>query len=169
MISSARNVSRDYNLSGRKTVQGQLLDNCFEKNIKNQHEKLLNRADMYGLHFQGDGAKINNTALLNILDRGGYLPVSVKNIMDCTGHITGGHNKDAKFVAGVFFDPMNDLDPEKRIVYLHMFYGSSVCRKAKNILKVVYPIMSCISVADHTYHNVFKGWVSIEEITRLCR
>ena len=33
---------------------------------------------------------------------GGYLPVLVPNIVDCTGHITGVHNKDAKFVAESF-------------------------------------------------------------------
>ena len=146
-----------------------MLDNCFENHIKNQREKLLNRADIYGLHFQGDGAKIKYTPLLNILIWGGYLPVSVQSITDCTGNITCGHKKDANFFAESLFDPTNKLDTQKKLVDLHMFYGSSVCRKAKNILKVVYPIMSCIAVADHTYHNVFKGWVYIEEITRLCR
>ena len=42
---------------------------------------------------------------------GFHLPVSVQNIVDCTGHITGGHKKGDKFVAESFFDPMNDLDP----------------------------------------------------------
>ena len=64
--------------------------------------------------------------------------MSVQNIVDCTGHITGGHNKDAKFVADIFFDPMNDLDTEKKLVNLHMFGGASVCRKGKTILEVVY-------------------------------
>ena len=121
----------------------------FENNIKNQHEKLLNRADIYGLNFKSDGAKIKDTALLNILDGGVYLPVSVKNIMDCTGHITGGHKKDAKFVAGVFFDPMNDFYPEKEIVDLHMFDGASVCRKAQKNIEgcLSYAIMYCCSRA----------------------
>ena len=35
MISAARNVSRDYNLPGRETVQGPLFDNCFEDHTKN--------------------------------------------------------------------------------------------------------------------------------------
>ena len=51
--------------------------------------------------------------------------------MDCTGHITGDHKKDAKCVAESFFDPMNDLDPENKLVDLHMFDGTSVCRKAQ--------------------------------------
>ena len=46
--------------------------------------------------------------------------------MNCTGHITGGHNKDAKFVAESFFDPINYLDPEKKLLDLHMFDGASV-------------------------------------------
>ena len=107
-------------------MQGPLLDNIFYNHIKNQCDKLLEGADIYGLRFQGDGETINDTPLLNILDGGGYLPVSVKNIMDCTGHITVGHKKDAKFVAESFFDPMNDLNPEKKLVDLRMFDGASV-------------------------------------------
>ena len=42
---------------------------------------------------------------------GVYLPVSVQNIVYCTGHITGGHKKDAIFFAESFFDTMNELDP----------------------------------------------------------
>ena len=52
-----------------------LLDNCFDNHIKNQREKLLNGADIYGIHFQGDGAKIKETPLLNIFAGGVYLHV----------------------------------------------------------------------------------------------
>ena len=103
-----------------------MLDNWFENHIKNQREKLLKGAYIYGHRFQGDGATIKDTPLLNILDTGCYLHVSVQNIVYCTGHITGGHKKDAKFVAGVFFGPINNLDPEKKIMDLHMFDGASV-------------------------------------------
>ena len=60
-----------------------------------------------------------------------HLPASVQNIVDCTGHITCGHKKDAKFVAENLFDPMNDLYPENKIVDLDTFDGVSVWRKAK--------------------------------------
>ena len=73
------------------------------------------------------------------------------------------------FFVKSLFDSMNDLDPEKKLVDLHMFDGSSVCRNAKNILKVVYPMMSCIVGSEHTCHNIFKGCAYIEEITKLCR
>ena len=102
-------------------MQGTLFDNSFENNIKKQRENLLNVADIYGLHFQGGGAIIKDTLLLNILDVGDHLPVSVQNIVDCTGHITGGHKKDAKNISESFFDPMNDLDPDKKLVELIMF------------------------------------------------
>ena len=49
--------------------------------------------------------------------------------VDFTGQITGGHKKDAKFSAESFFDLMNYFDPEKKLVDLHMFDGTSVCRK----------------------------------------
>ena len=59
--------------------------------------------------------------------------MSDQNIFDCTGNITGGHKKDAKFIAESFFDPTNDLYPQKKRVDLHMFDGASVCRKAKHL------------------------------------
>ena len=73
-----------------------------------------------------------------------------------------GHKKDAQFVPENFFDPTNGLDPEKKLVHLHMLDGSSVCRKDQNIFKVVYTMQSCIFGVDHTFHNVFKGWAYIE-------
>ena len=64
--------------------------------------------------------------------------------MDCTGHITVGHKKYAKFVAESFFDPINDFDPEKKLVNLHMCDGSSVCRKEKTIEGCLfYVVMYC--------------------------
>ena len=38
-------------------------------------------ADIYGLHSQGDGAKIKDTPLLNILTGGVYIHVSVQKIV----------------------------------------------------------------------------------------
>ena len=168
MISAARKISRDYKNPGRETLKRPLIDNCFENHIKNQRNKLLNWEDIYGLHFQGDGATIKDTPPLNILAGGVYLPVSVQKIVDCTCNIIGGHKKDAKFVAYSFFYPMNYLDPENKLVDLHMFDGASMFRKYQKILKVVYPMMSYIFGADNTYHNVFKEWASIEKITKLC-
>ena len=129
----------------------------FQNHIKNQHDKLLNGTDIYGLYFQGGVAIINYTLLLNILAEGVHIPVLVQNILDCTGHITGGHKKNAKFLAGGFFDTMNFPDPEKKLLDLYMFNGDSVCRKAQKVFKVVYPMLLCILGADHTFHNVFKG------------
>ena len=57
--------------------------------------------------------------------------MSVQNIVDCIGNIPGGHKKYDKFVSDSYFDTMNDLDPEKKLVDLHMFDGASICRKAK--------------------------------------
>ena len=57
--------------------------------------------------------------------------MSVQNIVYCTGHITGGRKKGAKFVAESFFDPMIDLYQEKELVDLHVFDGASVCIKAQ--------------------------------------
>ena len=70
--------------------------------------------------------------------------------MDFIGHITGGHKKNANFSVEVLFDPMNNLDPEKKLVDLHMLDRVSVCIKAQNILKVVYHMLSSIFGQEHT-------------------
>ena len=88
--------------------------------------------------------------------------------MDCTDHVTGEHKKDADCFAETFFDTMDDLDAENKPVDVHIFDGASVCRKAQKILKVVYPMLSFIFRGEHTCHNVFQEWESIEEINKLC-
>ena len=102
-------------------MQGPFLDICFKNNTKNQRGNLLNGEYIYGLHFQRDGVRIKDKLFVYILAGRVYLPMSVQGILDCTGHTIGGQNKDAKFVAESFFDPMNKLDPEKKLVDLHMF------------------------------------------------
>ena len=62
---------------------------------------------------------------------GGFLSVSVQNILYCIDHITGGHQKYANFFVESFFDITNDLDPDKKHVDLHMFDGARVCRMSK--------------------------------------
>ena len=129
----------------------------------------MNGADIYGLHFQGDGAKIKYTPLLNILTVGFHLTVSVQKIVDCKGHITGSHNKDANCFEESFFDPMNDLHLWKKTV-AYISSMEPVCTETQNkTFKVVYPMLSFIVGAEHTFHNVFKGWESIEEKSKLCR
>ena len=74
--------------------------------------------------------------------------MSVQNIADCIGHIIGGQNKDDNCFAETLFDPMNYLDPEKKLVDLHIFDGASVCRKDKNIESFLsYALMYCWSRA----------------------
>ena len=39
--------------------------------------------------------------------------------------------------------------------------------KGSKILKVVYPMLSCIVVEEHTCHSFLKRWAYTEEITKL--
>ena len=56
-----------------------------------------------------------------------------QNIVDFTGHITGGYKKYAKFVVESFFDPMNDLDPEKKFLIYICFMKPVCVERLKNI------------------------------------
>ena len=61
-------------------MQGPFLDRYFDNHIKKQREKLLNRSGIYVLHFQGYGATMKDTYLLNILDGWVNLPLSMKKL-----------------------------------------------------------------------------------------
>ena len=74
--------------------------------------------------------------------------MSLQKIVECTDQITGVHKKDAKCFAESFFDPTNDLYPEKKLVDLHMFVGASVCIKVKeNGGCLYYAVIYCWSKA----------------------
>ena len=53
------------------------------------------RADIFGLLFLGDGAKVSRCPLLNILASAKNIPVAVLEIFDCQGHLARGNKKDA--------------------------------------------------------------------------
>ena len=56
-------------------------------------------ADIFGLLFLGDGAKISRCPLLNILYSGTNIPVSVLEIVDFQGHLSDGNkNTEHSFV-----------------------------------------------------------------------
>ena len=57
----------------------------------------------------------------------------------------------------------------RRNLWIYICLMEPVCAKSLKTLKFIYPILSYIVVAQHTCHNVFKGWASIEKINKLCR
>ena len=128
----------NYKLPERDTVWGLLLDNYFENNIKNQREKLLNRADIYGLHFQSDGATIKDMPILNILS-GGFTYLYQSKILWAVQVTSQAVTRIMQFFAEVFFDPMNEHDPEEKLMELHIFDWVSVCIKAQKYLRLSIP------------------------------
>ena len=60
-------------------------------------------AEIFGLFFLGDGAKIPRCPLLNILDSVKNIPVAVLEIVDCQGHLADGNKKDGTFICNQFF------------------------------------------------------------------
>ena len=77
-----------------------LLDKFFENHTKNQREKLLTGQTYMEFIFKVMVQQSRaNPSLVSCLGGGVHLSVSVHTIVDCAGNITGGYNKDAKFVA----------------------------------------------------------------------
>ena len=164
MIMHARNISSDFKFPGREKIRGPLLTACHDRHMLTVKEKLLNEAHIYGNHAQGDGANIG-VPLVNVLMGGVHLPVAVVKILDCRDHMLGGNKKDASFLAKEFIGPMLDLDPKKEYFDLQIFDGASVCKKAQRIMSVQWPRLTCITGAEHTLHNIFKGIGKLSEIS----
>ena len=82
--------------------------------------------------------------------------------MNSTVHTTGGHKKDANCIVEIFFDSMNELKPEKKLVDLHMFDRSSVYRNAKKI-------EGCLSYT--VIYFFIRAYLPeyIEEIIKMCK
>ena len=106
--------------------------------------------------------------LLNILDWGVHLPVSVQKILYCTGHIAGGYKKDAGFFREFIWSDEWPWFREETFLSTYDKWIQCV-QKFKKISRVVYPMLSCIVWEEHTFHNVFKWWKYIQKITKLCR
>ena len=75
--------------------------------------------------FLGDGSIISRFPLLNILDSGENIPVSVLGIVDCQGHLDDDNKKYGTLIFNQFFNHMKEIDPAKQISDIVMFDGAS--------------------------------------------
>lgn len=73
-------------------------NDCYATHRANCKKILLKDVELYGIHFQGDGASIRNTPLLNVKAGGMWKPVVVQDIVECTKHLQQGWKQDAAYV-----------------------------------------------------------------------
>ena len=111
---------------------------------------------IFGLLFFRDGATISRCPLLNILDSGKNIPVSVLEIIDCRGHLADGNKRDGTFICNQFLKHMKEVDPTKKLSVIFIFDGASNVQLPGRILKVYYPKFTVKRVVEHTVSLFFN-------------
>jgi hypothetical protein len=85
-----------------------------------------------------------------------FEPAGVLEIAECTGHIKSGGKKDAIFIADLFLKHMAKTDPTTTLIECVFFDGASNVQKAGAILRVTYPRVTMLHVAEHVEALFFK-------------
>ena len=80
---------------------------------------------MFGITLMGDGATIYCMPLLNTLAMSGSTPPLTIVIVDCTEHMAAGGKKDARYIAKIFEDKVEEYDPKHTLTDLFYFDGAS--------------------------------------------
>ena len=131
-----------------------------ERNI----EELNKEADVFGLAFLGDGARVKQMPLLNVLASGKNLPATVLEIVGCSGHLSNGGKKDSIFVAKVFLPHLLKLDPCKTRTDLVFFDGATNVQKGGRILEAKYPRVTVLHGVEHVTTLFFSDLAKIKQV-----
>lgn len=109
----------------------------------------------------GDGATIRGMPLMNVLVSTPSAS-SVLDIIDCTEHLEEGGKKDAKYIASIFEEHIQSLDPNGVHLNAILFDGASNVQKAGRVIEAKYPQVSVLHGVEHVI-SLFFG-----DVARLC-
>jgi hypothetical protein len=108
--------------------------------------------------FLGDGATVRGMPLMNVLVATPNTQ-SVLDIVDCSEHLVAGGKKDARFIAQLFEESIEVLDPKGLNVNAIIFDGASNVQKAGRIIEARYPQVSVLHGVEHVV-SLFFGEVA---------
>jgi Protein of unknown function (DUF 659) len=131
--------------------------------LRRAKETIAGEVETYGFCLLGDGATVRGMPLMNVLattPSGG----SVLDIIDCTEHLEDGGKKDAKYIASIFDDHIQELDPKGLYLNAVIFDGASNVQKAGRVLEAKYPQVSVLHGVEHCVSLFFAdlsklGWI----------
>ena len=122
--------------------------------IHRAKEIVANDADLYGMCLLGDGATIQGMPLMNVLVTTPNA-CSVLDIIDCTEHMEEGGKKDAKYIAEIFCQHIDELDPKGVHLNAVLFDGASNVQKAGRVIEAKYPQVSVLHGIEHVVSLFF--------------
>ena len=102
----------------------------------------------------GDGATVRGMPLMNVLVTTPNAS-SVLDIIDCTDHMEVGGKKDAKYIADIFEEHIEALDPKGVHLNAVLFDGASNVQKAGRLIEAKYPQVSVLHGVEHVISLFF--------------
>ena len=100
--------------------------------------------------------------LLNIMCSGFEEQCAVFDVVDCTDHMATGGKKDASYIAFLFNQWIEKIDPEGKLVDLILFYGALNVQKGGQVTAAKYPRISVLHGAEHVvslfFSDIAKVW-----------
>ena len=112
----------------------------------------------------GDGATIKKLPLINVLCMAGSTLPVVLAINDCSEHIAAGGTKDAPYIAGLFEEHVDEIDPEHNLTDCFFFDGAANVQKAGRILEAKYPRAHCLHGGEHVISLFFSDLAKMKPI-----
>lgn len=103
----------------------------------------------------GDGATVRGMPLMNVLVTSPN-GCSVLDIIDCTEHMVEGGKKDAKYIASLFGEYIDMLDPKGVHLNAILFDGASNVQKAGRVIEAKYPQVSVLHGVEHVISLFFS-------------
>jgi len=157
----AKAVPVSYTPPSRNQISGALLSLLYENLMSEQHDELMKDVSLFKLMHYLDGATVKTMPLLNHMASGVYNHRAVLDIIDCTGHMAEGGEKDATYIAENMKRNIDKHSPENAVLFA--FDGASNVQKAGNMLRLWYPRSSSVHGGEHVCGLMFDDWFDILE------
>ena len=164
VIRVARLVGNDFTPPSRRQVSGKLLTANYNNTREDNLRSINNDAETFGLTFMGDGATIKKLPLINVLCMAGSTLPVVLAINDCSEHIAAGGTKDAPYIAGLFEEHVDEIDPEHNLTDCFFFDGAANVQKAGRMLEAKYPRAHCLHGGEHVISLFFSDLAKMKPI-----
>ena len=118
-------------------------------------EIVANDADLFGICLLGDGATVRGMPLMNVIVSTPNAN-SILDIIDCTDHMEAGGKKDARYIAEIFQEHIDILDPRGTHLNAVLFDGASNVQKAGRVIEARYPQVSVLHGIEHVVSLFFS-------------
>ena len=153
-------MDSSFKVPARHVVAGELLELSYKTAWERNRTQLFTDGEKFGISMLGDGATISKMPLINILCMAGDNPPIVAGIHDCTEHMSEGGKKDARYIAEIFDEMVERIDPGKKLGLVDAFVmdGASNVQKAAEILAISHPGSIVLHGGEHIIALAFSDF-----------